>query len=100
MDTSFGFKRNVVDVIGYQETARFNLDITNTSTSYPEYDCLDLLQKKFHNGVSVKIPEEEELMSEQHDLTGYGYDDSDAFIDNSEVFDEMIPVDWTTSYGG
>ncbi|KAJ3600612.1 hypothetical protein NHX12_031592 [Muraenolepis orangiensis] len=31
---------------------------------------------------------------------GYGYDDDDSFIDNSEAYDELVPASLSTEYGG
>ncbi|KAK5926081.1 hypothetical protein CgunFtcFv8_021681 [Champsocephalus gunnari] len=31
---------------------------------------------------------------------GYGYDDEDSFIDNTEPYDEFVPASLTTKYGG
>ncbi|XP_032242142.2 ubinuclein-1 isoform X2 [Nematostella vectensis] len=41
----------------------------------------------------------QERIADLVDVT-YGYDENDPFVDNSEAYDELIPVDWTTEHGG
>lgn len=40
-----------------------------------------------------------ELTQDTIDM-GYGYDESNSFIDNSEAYDELVPVSLTTKHGG
>ncbi|XP_069502141.1 ubinuclein-1 [Ambystoma mexicanum] len=63
-----------------------------------EKQDVETLAKKF----------EEKYCSKKHrrdrvqDLVdmGYGYDETDSFIDNSEAYDELVPASLTTKYGG
>ncbi|XP_077305577.1 ubinuclein-1 isoform X2 [Lithobates pipiens] len=59
---------------------------------------VESLARKFEEKYSNKKKRKDRLQ----DLIdmGYGYDDSDSFIDNSEAYDELVPASLNTKYGG
>ncbi|XP_029014324.1 ubinuclein-2b isoform X2 [Betta splendens] len=58
------------------------------------------LAKKFESkyGLGTK-KKKKDRMQDLIDI-GYGYDDTDPFIDNSEAYDELVPASLTTKHGG
>ncbi|XP_043400474.1 ubinuclein-2 isoform X4 [Chelonia mydas] len=61
---------------------------------------VEMLAKKFeakYGGKSHK--HRKDRLQDLIDI-GYGYDETDPFIDNSEAYDELVPASLTTKYGG
>uniref|UniRef100_A0A8C5E804 Ubinuclein-2-like n=1 Tax=Gouania willdenowi TaxID=441366 RepID=A0A8C5E804_GOUWI len=58
------------------------------------------LARKFENKYGV-VPKKKkkDRMQDLIDI-GYGYDETDPFIDNSEAYDELVPASLTTKHGG
>ncbi|KAI1884012.1 hypothetical protein AGOR_G00222000 [Albula goreensis] len=65
-----------------------------------EREEVEALAKKFESkyGNSVK-KKRKDRMQDLIDI-GFGYDESDSFIDNSEAYDELVPASLTTKLGG
>ncbi|KAM9305432.1 ubinuclein-1 [Gastrophryne carolinensis] len=59
---------------------------------------VEMLAKKFEEKYANK-KKKRDRMQDLIDM-GYGYDESDSFIDNSEAYDELVPASLTTKYGG
>ncbi|RXN15460.1 ubinuclein-2-like isoform X1 [Labeo rohita] len=61
---------------------------------------VEALARKFESkyGTTVK-KKRRDRMQDLIDI-GYGYDETDPFIDNSEAYDELVPASLTTKLGG
>ncbi|XP_073429086.1 ubinuclein-2 isoform X2 [Dendrobates tinctorius] len=61
---------------------------------------VERMAKKFEAKYGVKSHRHrKDRMQDLIDM-GYGYDETDPFIDNSEAYDELVPASLTTKYGG
>uniref|UniRef100_A0A8C6ULA0 Ubinuclein 2b n=1 Tax=Neogobius melanostomus TaxID=47308 RepID=A0A8C6ULA0_9GOBI len=56
------------------------------------------LAKKFESKYVTK-KKKKDRMQDLIDI-GFGYDETDPFIDNSEAYDELVPASLTTKHGG
>ncbi|XP_073350289.1 ubinuclein-2b isoform X2 [Pagrus major] len=61
---------------------------------------VEALARKFESkyGAAPK-KKKKDRMQDLIDI-GYGYDETDPFIDNSEAYDELVPASLTTKHGG
>uniref|UniRef100_A0A3Q1HBH7 Ubinuclein 2b n=1 Tax=Acanthochromis polyacanthus TaxID=80966 RepID=A0A3Q1HBH7_9TELE len=61
---------------------------------------VEALARKFENKYGG--PTKKKKKDRMQDLIdiGYGYDETDPFIDNSEAYDELVPASLTTKHGG
>ncbi|XP_051986932.1 ubinuclein-2a isoform X2 [Xyrauchen texanus] len=61
---------------------------------------IEALTKKFESKYgNVGKKKRKDRMQDLIDI-GFGYDESDPFIDNSEAYDELVPASLTTKLGG
>ncbi|KAF3687946.1 Ubinuclein-2 [Channa argus] len=63
-----------------------------------ENDELAAIARKLEGRHGGK-PKKKDRIQDLIDI-GYGYDDEDSFIDNSEAYDEFVPASITTKFGG
>ncbi|XP_068444820.1 ubinuclein-1-like [Clinocottus analis] len=55
--------------------------------------------EKIYGGKPKEEKKKEDRIQDLIDI-GFGYDDEDSFIDNSEAYDEFVPASLTTIFGG
>uniref|UniRef100_A0A3Q2SXM2 Ubinuclein 2a n=1 Tax=Fundulus heteroclitus TaxID=8078 RepID=A0A3Q2SXM2_FUNHE len=61
---------------------------------------VEALAKKFENKYgNTGMKKKKDRMQDLIDI-GFGYDETDPFIDNSEAYDELVPASLTTKLGG
>ncbi|XP_054844059.1 ubinuclein-2 [Eublepharis macularius] len=61
---------------------------------------VEMLAKKFETKYAGKTHRHRKDRLQDLIDIGYGYDETDPFIDNSEAYDELVPASLTTKYGG
>ncbi|XP_053112143.1 ubinuclein-2 isoform X2 [Hemicordylus capensis] len=61
---------------------------------------VEMLAKKFETKYGGKSHKHRKDRVQDLIDIGYGYDETDPFIDNSEAYDELVPASLTTKYGG
>ncbi|XP_063738924.1 ubinuclein-1-like isoform X2 [Eleginops maclovinus] len=84
------------------------LEINNTNDEVPlsrfeeeekrEIDEVAALSRELEKKYGDK-PKKKDRIQDLIDI-GFGYDDEDSFIDNTEAYDEFVPASITTKFGG
>eukprot|EP00111_Clytia_hemisphaerica_P000279 TCONS_00000713-protein len=104
---SFTFNQNSKSSDENEPAFRHTLDLDQLNKDeYCEIDYLQILRKSRKDSSEETsesldgIPEQFLKYTSEKYVDGYGYEDDDGFIDNSEAYDENVPVDWTTKHGG
>ncbi|XP_016347299.1 ubinuclein-1 isoform X2 [Sinocyclocheilus anshuiensis] len=88
------------DLIRAKETAEKKKPQTlDEAVEDKERDELEALAKKFDAKYGGAGKRKKDRLQDLVDM-GFGYDESDSFIDNSEAYDELVPACLTTRYGG
>ncbi|XP_030592703.1 ubinuclein-1 [Archocentrus centrarchus] len=64
-----------------------------------ENDEVAAIARKLEEKYGAKPKKKKDRIQDLIDI-GYGYDEEDSFIDNSEAYDEFVPCSITTRFGG
>ncbi|XP_036284167.1 ubinuclein-2 isoform X3 [Pipistrellus kuhlii] len=67
---------------------------------HKERQEVEMLAKKFEMKYGGKPRKHRKDRLQDLIDIGFGYDETDPFIDNSEAYDELVPASLTTKYGG
>uniref|UniRef100_A0A452FW31 Ubinuclein 2 n=1 Tax=Capra hircus TaxID=9925 RepID=A0A452FW31_CAPHI len=70
------------------------------SDDHQERQEVEMLAKKFEMKYGGKPRKHRRDRLQDLIDIGFGYDETDPFIDNSEAYDELVPASLTTKYGG
>ncbi|XP_077061377.1 ubinuclein-1 isoform X4 [Siphateles boraxobius] len=87
------------DLISTKETTEKKKLQTLHKVEDRERDEMEALARKFEVKYGEACKRKKDRLQDLVDI-GFGYDESDSFIDNSEAYDELVPACLTTRYGG
>uniref|UniRef100_A0A673WF96 Hpc2-related domain-containing protein n=1 Tax=Salmo trutta TaxID=8032 RepID=A0A673WF96_SALTR len=75
-------------------------DVPNTiEQENREKDQLEAIARRFEDKYGCGNKRKKDRIQDLVDI-GYGYDNEDSFIDNSEAYDELVPASLNTKLGG
>ncbi|XP_041724056.1 ubinuclein-2 isoform X1 [Coregonus clupeaformis] len=78
----------------YKKKSVLDKDVPNT-----EKDELEAIARKLEENYGGGNKRKKDRIQDLVDI-GYGYDNEDSFIDNSEAYDELVPASLNTKLGG
>ncbi|XP_065110321.1 ubinuclein-1 isoform X1 [Paramisgurnus dabryanus] len=87
------------DLINSKETTENKSQTLDEAVEDRERDELEALARKFEEKYGEACKKKKDRFQDLVDI-GFGYDENDSFIDNSEAYDELVPASLTTKYGG
>ncbi|KAI4903323.1 hypothetical protein NFI96_015941, partial [Prochilodus magdalenae] len=87
------------ELVKVKVTAESNLRTLDEVIEDKERDELEALAKKFEEKYGGAPKRRKDRLQDLVDM-GFGYDETDSFIDNSEAYDELVPACLTTKHGG
>ncbi|KAM9400129.1 ubinuclein-1-like [Salvelinus alpinus] len=84
----------------YKKKSVSDKDVPNTiEQENREKDELGTIARRFEDKYGCGNKRKKDRIQDLVDI-GYGYDNEDSFIDNSEAYDELVPASLNTKLGG
>uniref|UniRef100_A0A8C8LRK4 Hpc2-related domain-containing protein n=1 Tax=Oncorhynchus tshawytscha TaxID=74940 RepID=A0A8C8LRK4_ONCTS len=84
----------------YKKKSVSDKDLPNTiEQENREKDELGAIARRFEDKYGCGNKRKKDRIQDLVDI-GYGYDNEDSFIDNSEAYDELVPASLSTKLGG
>ncbi|XP_036413730.1 ubinuclein-1 [Colossoma macropomum] len=87
------------ELLNVKVTAESDLRTLDEVVEDEEREELEALARKFEEKYGGAPKRRQDRLQDLVDM-GYGYDETDSFIDNSEAYDELVPASLTTKHGG